>query len=81
MPGTLDRTPRQWVDLGIHTEACMTRPETCGGAGGAISLWVNVIHCPGMCGIVSSHQVGKTGSIIHCLGSNFGYDTYMYLPI
>ena len=35
----LDHTQRQWVDLGIHTEACMTRPDTCGSAGGAISLW------------------------------------------
>ena len=40
---TLDQTRKQWVDLGIHTEACMTRPETCGAEGGAISVWVNVI--------------------------------------
>ena len=34
----LDRTRRQWVDLGIHTEACMTDPRTCGAAGGAVSV-------------------------------------------
>ena len=28
-----DRLQNQWMDLGIHTEACMTRPETCGPAG------------------------------------------------
>ena len=35
-----------WIDLGIHIEACMTDPETCGEAGGAISLWLRVIDCP-----------------------------------
>ena len=61
----LDQTRSQWVDLGIHTEACMTRPETCGAAGGAISLWVNVIECPGNCGIVSSFA-GDTSSLVFC---------------
>ena len=42
----LDHTKSQWVDLGLHTDVCMTRPETCGAAGGAISLWVNVTYCP-----------------------------------
>ena len=28
-----DRLQNQWIDLGIQTEACMTRPETCGPAG------------------------------------------------
>ena len=51
---SLDRTRNQWVDLGIHSEACMTRPETCGTAGGAISLWVKVIDCPRYAGIIPS---------------------------
>ena len=52
----LDRTKSQWVDLGIHTDVCMTRPETCGAAGGAISLWVNVIECSDWEGIISSYN-------------------------
>ena len=60
---TLDITKSQWVDLGYHTEACMTQPETCGAAGGALSLWVNLIDCNGdRPGIISScrtyHHVG-----------------------
>ena len=40
----------------------MTRPETCGAAGGAISLWVKVIDCPrGVCGIISSYSDSSTG--------------------
>ena len=41
---SLDRTRKQWVDLGVLKEACITRPETCGAAGGAITLWIRVTH-------------------------------------
>ena len=51
---TLDHTKNQWIDLGVHTEACMTRPETCGAAGGTISLWVKQIECPAVCKLVTS---------------------------
>ena len=62
----LDQTRSQWVDLGDSGQkACMTRPETCGAAGGAISLWVNVIECPGNGGIVSSYA-GDTSSLVFC---------------
>ena len=40
-----NRSLKQWIDLGIHTEACMTRPEICGVAGGAFSVWINIIDC------------------------------------
>ena len=54
---TLDHREKQWVDLGIHTEACMTRPETCGAAGGAISLWMNLNECSGSKkGFISSRR-------------------------
>ena len=67
---SLDRTKNQWVDLGVHTEACITRPETCGAAGGAISLWMNVIDCTdGADGIVSSHAGSGSGFFIYC-GTN-----------
>ena len=65
----VDHTKRQWVDLGIHTEVCMTRPETCGVAGGTICLWVKVVDCENG-GIVSTLDPGKTGSAIHCSTEN-----------
>ena len=73
----LDRTKSQWVDLGNHTEACMTRPETCSEAGGAISLWINVIDCPSLGGIVSSVS-GSTGSRIFCYGGDIRYDIHVF---
>ena len=61
---------RQWLDLGIHTEACMTRPETCGAAGGAISLWIridNINFCRNDGGIMSTRARGlHTGTYIKC---------------
>ena len=62
----VDRTKKQWVDLGIHTKACMARPETCGVAGDAMSLWIRVIDCPTIGGIVSSYASFKTGSHMYC---------------
>ena len=67
----LDGTRSRWVDLGIHTEACMTRPETCGAAGGAISLWIKVIDWSAFGGIVSSRDTSTTESLIACSTSNF----------
>ena len=71
----LNLTKSQWVDLGIHTEACMTRPETCGAAGGAFSMWVKVIDCPSpVRGIISSRV--SSGSVFYCVNEVIGYDTY-----
>ena len=75
---SLNRTQgTKWVDLGIHTEACMTRPETCGAAGGAVSVWVKVTECPGEIeggiGIITSQSSDqKTGFSIMCLSSEIG---------
>ena len=78
---SFNHTKSQWVDLGINTEACMTRPETCGVAGGAISVWINVIDCAPLDGIVSSYQgVGTTGIRIYCHYQNIRYETHI-LPI
>ena len=74
---TLNHTNSQWVDLGIHTEACMTRPETCGAAGGAISLWLNVIDCSPGDGIISSYDYLRTGLIVFCYSENIRYDTHV----
>ena len=70
----LNRTKEQWIDLGVHTEACMTRPDTCSSAGGAISLWVNLVDCPGNSGILSTREAGKTSSAIYCTSSGMRYD-------
>ena len=52
---TFNGAKNQWVNLGTHTEACITRPDTCGVAGGAISLWVNILNRgSGYNGIMSS---------------------------
>ena len=59
----------QWIDLGIHTEACMALPETCGPAGGAISAWLNNVDCPiaPVFGVISTRQNSTTtGSSIVC---------------
>ena len=54
----------------------MALPETCGTAGGAISLWVNVIDCP-RGGIISSYvQGGASSSLLYCSGNNMVYDTF-----
>ena len=64
---TLNRTRSQWVNLGIHTEACMTRPETCGAAGGAISVWLRLAECPPGAGIITTiDNSDKTGFRLWC---------------
>ena len=50
-----------WIDLGIHTEVCMTRPQTCDVAGGALSFWMKLIECPDKAGIISSSKFNTTG--------------------
>ena len=63
----LDRSKSQWVDIGIHTEACMTHPETCSAAGGAVSLWLKLIDCSHASGgIVSSRAHDSSGIRIRC---------------
>ena len=62
----------QWVDLGIHTEACITQPETC-TAGGTISMWVNIEEdATSVFGIVSSwsDHTKRTGIVIVGDGDN-----------
>ena len=70
---TTDHSKRQWIDLGVHTEACMTRPETCGAAGGAVSFWMKLVDCPDEFpgGIISSYNYKPhavtTGFQMYCL--------------
>ena len=63
----LDRSKSQWVDLGIHTEACMTHPEACGAAGGAISLWLKIVESERWSRIVSSDASNRqTALVVYC---------------
>ena len=56
----------------------MTRPETCGAEGGAVSVWINVIGFFYDGGIVSSFQDGgTTGSLIDCYYGTSGM-THIY---
>ena len=73
----LNRHKRQWIDLGVHTDACMTRPETCSSAGGAISVWIKFIDCPNHGGIISSRGTWKRGLLFSCSSTNILYDIKM----
>ena len=51
----------------------MTRPETCGPAGGAVSFWVKLVaDCPDVSGVISSYTYdytsfrGSTGFSMAC---------------
>ena len=68
-----DRSQNQWIDLGIQTEACMALPDTCGAAGGAISMWLKVDPHPAnyRTGILTSVQTfdfntDSTGFVMLC---------------
>lgn len=61
-----NHTQQQWIDLGTHTESCMTRPDTC-GAGGAMSMWYRVIECPQDTAIISTRTTNTSqGLVILC---------------
>ena len=68
-----EKGPGRWIDLGIHTEACMSQPYTCGENGGAVSLWYRVITCPSLGGIISSFSgLASSGFSIYCGHSTLG---------
>ena len=54
----------------------MARPETCGAAGGAFSLWVKVTESSSYTGILSSYQAsGSSGIALQLSSKNFMYVT------
>ena len=71
---TLDHTKGQWVDLGILEEPCITRPETCGAAGAAVSVWLRwtVEQLSNIAGIISSHASHNHRSTHFIIASSFG---------
>ena len=55
----------------------MTRPETCGTAGGAISRWINGDSISG--GIISSQTETSSGSLVFGFFGNIVYDFDLFL--
>ena len=51
----LDASQRQWIDLGIHTEVCLTRPDRC-TIGGAVSFWIKLIGTETYTGLLSTKE-------------------------
>ena len=44
----------------------MTRPDTCGAAGGAVSLWLKENSCIGVSGMLTARTKSGTGFNIYC---------------
>ena len=64
---SINRSNSQWIDLGVHTEACMTRPETCGAAGGAVSLWLRLTDgCANNKGLLTTRPDSGSGFAVYC---------------
>ena len=62
-----NREKRQWIDLSAQTKACMTQPEICGAAGGAISMSMKVHECPNNAGIMTTREnADSTRFSIYC---------------
>ena len=47
-------------------EVCMTHPESCGTAGGAVSLWFRLIRCGIAGAIVTTVYNASAGYHINC---------------
>ena len=63
-----NRDELQWINLGIQMEVCMTHPESCGAAGGAIHLWFRVNKCPLAGAIVTTVSNTSAGYHIYFIG-------------
>ena len=57
---------KQWVDLEILKEACITNPETCGAAAGSVAFWMRRKLADHISrGIISSQGPNGTGFRIY----------------
>ena len=61
-----NRTQSQWVDLGNLSAACITRPDTCGSDGAALSVWLKLTDCQDKDGVISSHSPSSAGLGVRC---------------
>ena len=64
---------KQWVNLGIMSEACITLPDTCGPEGAAVAVWVKIYKCANSNGFLSSLKSGKTGFMFYCFTASIRY--------
>ena len=78
-----DKTEYQYVNLGDLSDACITRPVTCGGEGATVSLWLKVEHCGTNDGALSTsdyyYDGGPTpreGFIVSCFTTGMRYTLY-----
>ena len=67
-----DLNLHQWASLGnLSAHACFSIPQSCGAAGGAISVWINIIEAPDALlendGIISSSEENGQGFSIYYL--------------
>ena len=50
-----DLSKKQWLNMvNISALACFVIPQSCGSAGGALSVWMKIEECPDETGVVSS---------------------------
>ena len=66
----LDSREKQWVDLGVQTQACLVIPGACGPEGAAVAFWMYLRNCAYDGGIMSSTfawPTKKTGFRIYCV--------------
>ena len=82
-----DKTESQYVNLGDLSDACITRPVTCGGEGATVSLWLKVEHCGTNDGALFSsdyyYDGGATpreGFIVSCFTTGMRYTLYDPCP-
>ena len=64
-----DRSQNQWIDLGYHSNVCLTHRYGCGEAGGALSMWLRLIDCPARGGIITT----RAGRDDNPTGFNIAY--------
>ena len=59
----MDHRQKQWINLGEHADVCLTRPDTCGDNGGAVSYWMNVLERGRFyhCGLITTRASGSDG--------------------
>ena len=68
-----DRSQKAWVNLGnLSTVACIVVPESCGLAGGALSVWIKIEDCPNYAGIISPQHHADESLLLSCFSNKIG---------
>ncbi len=67
---TLNRTLRQWVDLGdVSGWTCLTRPTTCPEPEASLGMWLNLHDCSGGNGVLTSISNAEDGIAVRGQGT------------